>query len=413
MRTDKQAGQTRDTRVPAAVLSGFLGAGKTTLLKHILNNRDGLRVAVIVNDMSELNIDAGLVRQGVELNRVEEKLVELSNGCICCTLREDLLQEVSRIAADGRFDYILIESTGISEPLPVAETFTFADEHGRSLSDVARLDAMVTVIDAENFLKDYEESEDLSERGMALNEDEDRSIVDLLVDQAEFADVLILNKVDRVKSEDLDRLRGVLKRLNPDAEQIETSFGAVDLTKLLYTNRFDFERAAQSPGWLQEMRGEHVPETDQYGISSFVYRARRPFHPQRFWELLHEDWPGVLRTKGYFWLANRPAFAGLLSQAGASVRTEPAGFWWAAAPDEAWPEDPEERKEIFAKFDGDSGDRRQELVVIGTNMSEAEIRQLLDNCLLNDEEMNRSLADWMKAADPFPPWQSSAVEAPN
>lgn len=293
-------------RLPVTVLSGFLGVGKTTVLSHILNNRDHKRVAVIVNDMSEINIDSTIVKNEVSLNRSEEKLVEMSNGCICCTLREDLLEEVGNLASEGRFDYLVIESTGISEPLPVAETFTFADEKGKSLSDVARLDTMVTVVDAVNFLKDYDEAKTLIETGESLGDDDHRNVADLLVDQIEFANVILINKTDLVKKSEISRLTAILKTLNTTARIIPIEYGKASLDDTLDTGLFDFERAQQAPGWLQEMRGEHVPETEEYGIASFTYSARRPFHPKKFHSFVHEkieDFGKLIRSKGYFWLA--------------------------------------------------------------------------------------------------------------
>jgi len=394
-------------KLPVTVLSGFLGAGKTSLLNHILNNREGRRVAVIVNDMSEVNIDADLVRQGgAELSRTEEKLVEMSNGCICCTLREDLLLEVSRLAREGKFDQLVIESTGISEPLPVAETFTFADETGRGLSDVARLDTMVTVVDAYNFLRDYSSYDSLQARGESLGAADERTVVDLLVEQVEFCDVIVLNKIDLVEAGARERLAAMLGRLNPRARIVAAEFGRVPLDQLLDTGLFDFEQAAQAPGWLKELRGEHLPETQEYGIDSFVYRARRPFHPARFHALIESDWPGVVRSKGFFWLASRPALAGSWSQAGGVCRHGLAGRWWAAVPAEQWPRDAETVARIRAKWHEDTGDARQELVLIGMGMDQAALRARLDRCLLDDAEMAQGPAAWSAYPDPFPGWEA-------
>ncbi|TPW24178.1 GTP-binding protein [Marinobacter nauticus] len=396
-----------DSRLPVTVLSGFLGAGKTTVLNHILNNRAGKRVAVIVNDMSEVNIDAAQVQQEVTLNRSEEKLVEMSNGCICCTLREDLLVEVRKLASEGRFDYLVIESTGISEPLPVAETFTFADEDGVSLSDLARLDTMVTVVDAVNFLKDYDEAQSLQETGESLGEEDERSVADLLVDQIEFSDILLISKTDLASPEDLERLKGVLRSLNTEAEIIPISQGAVPLDKVLETGRFSFERAQQAPGWLKEMRGEHIPETEEYGISSFVYRARRPFHPAKFYDFLHGGTSKgkLIRSKGYFWLATRPEFAGSWSQAGGIARYGFAGMFWKAVPESNWPEDPEYRTAIMESWEEPFGDMRQELVFIGQNLDSDVITRQLDACLLDDEQLLAGKEFWQTLNDPFTAWK--------
>ena len=396
-------------KLPVTVLSGFLGAGKTTVLSHILNNRDGKRVAVIVNDMSEINIDSAVVQNEVSLNRSEEKLVEMSNGCICCTLREDLLEEVNSLAKAGRFDYLVIESTGISEPLPVAETFTFADEDGVSLSDVADLDTMVTVVDAVNFLKDYEEAKYLQDTQESLGDEDERSVADLLVDQVEFADVILVSKTDLASSEDVSRLEAILKTLNTHAQIIPIANGKVDVDAVLSTGSFDFERAQQAPGWLAEMRGEHVPETEEYGISSFSYQARRPFHPEKFFAFVHgtERYGKLLRSKGYFWLATRPEFAGQWSQAGGIARYGFGGMFWSAVPRSRWPDDPEYLASIEKSWEEPFGDMRQELVFIGQGLDERSVRSALDDCLLNDEEMFAGRQFWETLPDPFPVWEGA------
>jgi G3E family GTPase len=392
-------------KLPVAVLSGFLGAGKTTVLNHILNNREGIRVAVIVNDMSEVNIDAQLVQQGSLLSRTEEKLVEMSNGCICCTLREDLLLEVKRLAQEGRFDYLLIESTGISEPLPVAETFTFRDENESSLSDLAHLDCLVTVIDSYNFLKDWRESDSLQARGLALGEDDDRNLSRLLAEQIEFANVLILNKVDLISPQDLTRLYAILRNLNPEARIVKCERGQVDVHEILFTDAFDFDKARSAPGWLKTMRGEEISESEMFGIGQFAIRSRHPFHPQRLWDFLHHPhvWHGIIRSKGVFWMADQPAAMLIWSRAGRALEVNRIGWWWAAIPEEQRPKDDTFKEWLDHVWQEPYGDRRNELVFIGQTMQEEQLRAALEACYASPEEILEMKKN-RRAPTVFPDW---------
>lgn len=404
------------TQLPVTVLSGFLGAGKTTVLNHILNNREGLRVAVIVNDMSEINIDAQLVQGSAALSRVDERLVELSNGCICCTLRDDLLHEVAQLAREGRFDYLLIEASGMSEPLPIATTFALPDAAGRVLGEIARLDTTVTVVDAAHWLETYQSTQGgSSSNGNGSGEQDAIPLAALLVEQVEFADVIIINKIDIATAAQIAQLEGLLRRLNGNARILKASYGQVPVSDLLNTGAFDFDRVSLIPTWTNA--GQHADghihdhahdvhaHIGEYGVSSFVFRARRPFHPARLADFIQGDlMDDVLRSKGTIWLATRPEDTILWSQAGSELVLDLVGTWWADTPLDDWPDDPTERATITAVWHESIGDRRQELVFIGLHMDHAPMIAALEACLLTDAELDAGPDAWRDYEDPFPEW---------
>jgi len=400
-----------EKKLPVTVLSGFLGAGKTTVLSHILNNPQGKKVAVIVNDMSSVNIDSEVVHKNFSLKHSDAKLVEMNNGCVCCTLREDMLVEINKLAAAGRFDYLVVESAGISEPLSVAETFTFEDDNGLALCDTAELDTMVTVVDAANFLTDYNNAKLLQEVADSLDGDDERSVANLLVDQVEFADVILLSKTDLVTKADVDKLTGILQALNTTARIIPISEGVVDIDEIVNTGLFDFDLAQQAPGWLKQMRGEHVPKSEEYGIGSFSYLARRPFNPSKFYDFVHntEDYGKLIRSKGYFWLASRPEFAVKWCQAGGVASYGISSMFWKAVPKKLWPTDERYLNHIEQKWAEPFGDMRQELVFIGQGFDRDAVTQALNDCLLSEEEMLKGPDYWETLNDPFPAWNDKPV----